>query len=46
MTFQLTAVKKKFLKVNKPNIFHFGYITSSDESESEGETKMNEEEEY
>ena len=46
MTFQLTAVKKKVLKVNEPNIRHFGYINPSDESESEGETKMNEDEEY
>ena len=45
MTFQLTAVKKKALKVDKPAILNFGYIKSSDDSEDETNMK-NDEEEY
>ncbi len=37
MTFQLTAVKKKALKVDKQTILNFRYINSSDNSED----KMN-----
>ena len=37
MTYQLTAVKKEVLKVNKLNILYFGYINSCDESKSERE---------
>ena len=45
MTFQLTAVKKKALKVDKQTILNFGYINSSHDSEEE--TNMNnDEEEY
>ncbi|KAL3794920.1 hypothetical protein HJC23_004297 [Cyclotella cryptica] len=35
MTFQLTAVKKKVVKVEKPNHLVFGYINGSDCSDSE-----------
>ena len=45
MTFQLTAVKKKALKVDKPTILNFGYINSSDDSEEE-RNMSNDEEEY
>ncbi len=45
MTFQLTAVKKKALKVDKPTILNFGYINSSDNSEEE-QNMNNDEEEY
>ena len=45
MTFQLTAVKKKALKVDKPTILNVGYINSSDDSEEETNMK-NDEEEY
>ena len=51
MTFQLTAVKKKAVKVEKPMKFVFGYVDgdSSDSSSSEDEEEnanMNEEQEY
>ncbi len=46
MTFQLTAVKKKALKVDKSTILNFGYIKSSDDSEEETNMNNNEEEYY
>ncbi len=53
MTFQLTAVKKKAVKVEKPMKFVFGYVDgdSSDSSSSSSEDEeenanMNEEQEY
>jgi hypothetical protein len=45
MTFQLTAVKKKAVKIEKPKQLVFGYINGSDSSDSEGR-EMNEEEVY
>ena len=45
MTFQLTAVKKKALKVDKPTILNVRYINSSDDSEEEMNMN-NDEEEY
>ena len=45
MTFQLTAVKKKALNVDKPTILNFGYINSSANSEEE-KNMNNDEEEY
>jgi hypothetical protein len=45
MTFQLTAVKKKAAKIEKPKQLVFGYINGSDSSDSEGR-EMNEVEVY
>jgi hypothetical protein len=45
MTFQLTAVKKKAMKIENPKQLVFGYINGSDFSDSEGQ-EMNEEEVY
>ena len=41
MTFQLTAVKKKAVKVDKPKHLVFGYINGSDSSDS---AEMNDDE--
>jgi hypothetical protein len=43
MTFQLTAVKKKAMKIEKPKQLVFEYINGSNSSDS---AEMNEEEEY
>ena len=45
MTFQLTAVKKKAVKIEKPKQLVFRYINGSESSDSEGQ-EMNEEEVY
>ena len=43
MTFQLTALKKKAMKIEKPKQLVFGYINESDSSDG---AEMNEEEKY